>query len=147
PQTTPHIRPKIDINSIYKQYPHTFSRGNISRSIRSVRNPLAAQKAKQVEPAGPPPTTATSKISISFQCPGTSESLKRFHPSGFGVSSLGHELVTSHFSDRWNSVADSYHVFVADRLARIRLLRRRRLGRGVGARSFCALAFCLCRSA
>jgi hypothetical protein len=48
------------------QSPQTFSRGNFSRSRTSVRNPAAAQKAAQVEPPGPPPTIATSKISISF---------------------------------------------------------------------------------
>jgi hypothetical protein len=42
------------------QSPQTFSRGNFSRSIKATRNPAAAQKAAQLEPAGPPPTIATS---------------------------------------------------------------------------------------
>src|SRR4029077_10805130 len=109
--------------------------------------PRGPQNAPQPAPAGPPPMTATSKISISFQCPGTSASLKRFRSSGFGVSSLDHELVPSHFSNRWNPVADSYHVLAADRLARSRLLRTRRLGYGVGTHSLCPLAFSLCGSA
>jgi hypothetical protein len=33
-----------------------------------VRNPAAAQNAAQVDPAGPPPTIATSNISIAFHC-------------------------------------------------------------------------------
>src|SRR5205814_1611928 len=140
-------RRKIGQHSGFKQSPHTFSRGNFSRSINTTLSPLAAQKAAQTDPAGPPPMTATSKISISFQCPGTSVSLKRFRSSGFDVSSLDHELVPSHFSNRWNPVADSHHVFAADRLARSRLLRTRRLGYGVGAHSFCPPAFCLCRFA
>src|SRR5689334_10304915 len=52
------------------QSPHTFSRGNFSRSINMARSPAAAQNAAQVDPAGPPPTIATSTISIrdSFNC-------------------------------------------------------------------------------
>ena len=50
------------------QSPQTFSRGNFSRSRTSVRNPAAAQNAAQLEPAGPPPTIATSTTSISLQC-------------------------------------------------------------------------------
>jgi hypothetical protein len=51
----------------FKQSPHTFSRGNLSRSRTSVRKPARAQKAAQLDPAGPPPTIATSKISILDQ--------------------------------------------------------------------------------
>ena len=40
-----------------------FSRGNFSRSITSVRRPASAQYAAQLDPAGPPPTIATSKLS------------------------------------------------------------------------------------
>jgi hypothetical protein len=49
----------------FKQSPHTFSLGNFSRSRTSVRRPARAQNAAQLDPAGPPPTIATSKISIS----------------------------------------------------------------------------------
>ena len=48
----------------FKQSPHTFSRGNLSRSRTSVCNPARAQHAAQVDPAGPPPTITTSKICI-----------------------------------------------------------------------------------
>jgi hypothetical protein len=48
----------------FKQSPHTFSRGNLSRSRTSVCKPARAQNAAQLDPAGPPPTIATSKISI-----------------------------------------------------------------------------------
>jgi hypothetical protein len=50
----------------FKQSPHTFSRGKFSRSITSVRRPASAQNAAQLDPAGPPPTIATSKVSISW---------------------------------------------------------------------------------
>jgi hypothetical protein len=46
-----------------RQSPQTFSRGKFSRSKRSVRKPALAQKAAQLEPAGPPPTIATSNMS------------------------------------------------------------------------------------
>jgi hypothetical protein len=46
------------------QSPHTFSRGNLSRSRTSVCKPARAQNAAQLDPAGPPPTIATSKTSI-----------------------------------------------------------------------------------
>src|SRR5207244_3521529 len=45
--------------------PQTFSRGNFSRSSKTVRNSAAAQNAAHVDPAGPAPTIATSKISIA----------------------------------------------------------------------------------
>jgi hypothetical protein len=48
----------------FKQSPHTFSRGNLSRSRTSVCKPARAQNAAQLDPAGPPPIIATSKISI-----------------------------------------------------------------------------------
>jgi hypothetical protein len=48
----------------FKQSPHTFSRGNLARSRTSVCKPARAQNAAQLDPAGPPPTIATSKISI-----------------------------------------------------------------------------------
>src|SRR5438876_12399412 len=48
----------------FKQSPQTFSRGNLSRSRTSVCKPARAQNAAQLDPAGPPPITATSKISI-----------------------------------------------------------------------------------
>src|SRR2546423_14115301 len=44
------------------QSPHTFSRGNFSRSKIAVCKPAAAQNAAQLDPAGPPPTIATSNI-------------------------------------------------------------------------------------
>ena len=50
----------------FKQSPQTFSRGNFSRSRTTVRRPAAAQNAPQLDPAGPPPTMATSNVSISF---------------------------------------------------------------------------------
>jgi hypothetical protein len=45
----------------FKQSPHTFSRGNFSRSSTKDCKPAIAQKAAQLDPAGPPPTIATSK--------------------------------------------------------------------------------------
>src|SRR5437762_12995246 len=48
----------------FKQSPQTFSRGNLSRSSTSVCKPPRAQNAAQLDPAGPPPIIATSKISI-----------------------------------------------------------------------------------
>src|SRR6267154_2148239 len=48
----------------FKQSPHTFSRGNLSLSRTSVCKPARAQNAAQLDPPGPPPTIATSKISI-----------------------------------------------------------------------------------
>jgi hypothetical protein len=45
----------------FKQSPHTFSRGNFSRSSTSDCKPAIAQNAAQLDPAGPPPTIATSK--------------------------------------------------------------------------------------
>src|SRR5438309_882447 len=50
----------------FKQSPQTFSRGNFSRSTRMVRNPLAAQKPAQVDPAGPAPTITTSQIASAI---------------------------------------------------------------------------------
>ena len=44
------------------QSPQTFSRGNFSRSRSNVRSPASAQNAAQLDPAGPPPTMATSNI-------------------------------------------------------------------------------------
>src|SRR5437660_2167992 len=52
-------------HSGFKQSPQTFSRGNFSRSRTSVRNPARTQNAAQLDPAGPPPTIATSNVSIS----------------------------------------------------------------------------------
>jgi hypothetical protein len=49
----------------FKQSPQTFSRGNLARSRTSVFKPAMAQNAAQLDPAGPPPTIATSKISIA----------------------------------------------------------------------------------
>src|SRR4029077_12078681 len=49
----------------FKQSPQTFSRGNLSRSSTSVCKPARAQNAAQLDPAGPPPTIATSKLSIA----------------------------------------------------------------------------------
>src|SRR5438034_6961349 len=51
----------------FKQSPQTFSRGNFSRSRMSVRNPARAQNAAQLDPAGPPPTIATSNASIAVK--------------------------------------------------------------------------------
>src|SRR5437762_10196616 len=48
----------------FKQSPHTFSRGNVSRSRASVCKPARAQNAAQLDPAGPLPIIATSKSSI-----------------------------------------------------------------------------------
>src|SRR6266850_2807741 len=45
----------------FKQSPHTFSRGNFSRSSTRDCKPSIAQNAAQLDPAGPPPTIATSK--------------------------------------------------------------------------------------
>src|SRR6184192_87207 len=50
----------------FRQSPQTFSRGNFSRSRTIVCNPARAQNAAQLDPAGPPPTIATSNVSISF---------------------------------------------------------------------------------
>jgi hypothetical protein len=47
----------------FKQSPQTFSRGNVSRSSKSVRNPARAQNAAHDAPAGPLPTIATSYTS------------------------------------------------------------------------------------
>src|SRR5205823_13263839 len=46
----------------FKQSPQTFSRGTFSRSRSSVRRPALAQKAAQLDPAGPPPAIATSNM-------------------------------------------------------------------------------------
>jgi hypothetical protein len=46
--------------------------------MRTTRNPLAAEKAAQTDPAGPPPMTATSKSSIRFQFRGMRTGIKRF---------------------------------------------------------------------
>jgi hypothetical protein len=54
-------RSKTGQHEGFKQSPHTFSRGNFSRSRTSDRSPAMAQNAAQLEPAGPPPTIATSK--------------------------------------------------------------------------------------
>ena len=59
------VRPRRSITGQhdgFKQSPHTFSRGNFSRSSTTVRRPASAQNAAHVDPAGPPPTIATSKI-------------------------------------------------------------------------------------
>jgi hypothetical protein len=48
----------------FKQSPHTFSRGNFSRSSTRDCKPAIAQNAAQLEPAGPPPTIATSNVFI-----------------------------------------------------------------------------------
>src|SRR4029077_18064585 len=48
----------------FKQSPQTFSRGKLSRSRTSVRKPARAQNAAQLDPAGPPPTIATSNVFI-----------------------------------------------------------------------------------
>jgi hypothetical protein len=55
-------RRRIAQQAGFKQSPQTFSRGKVSRSRRSVRRPFIAQKAAQLEPAGPPPTIATSNM-------------------------------------------------------------------------------------
>src|SRR5437868_8673469 len=49
----------------FRQSPQTFSRGNFSRSRTTVCNPARAQNTAQLDPAGPPPTIATSNVSIS----------------------------------------------------------------------------------
>src|SRR5947208_15421162 len=48
----------------FKQSPQTFSRGNLSRFRTSVHKPTTAQNAAQLDPPEPPPTSATSKLSI-----------------------------------------------------------------------------------
>src|SRR5881394_3781104 len=55
------------------QSPQTFSRGNFSRSMIAVRKPAAAQNAAQLDPAGPPPTIATSNISQYLSPPAFSQ--------------------------------------------------------------------------
>jgi hypothetical protein len=55
-------RRKIGQHPGFKQSPQTFSRGKTSRSRRSVRRPAFAQKAAQLDPAGPLPMIATSNM-------------------------------------------------------------------------------------
>ena len=43
--------------------PHTFSRGKLARSITATRTPRRASDHAITDPAGPPPTTTTSKTS------------------------------------------------------------------------------------
>jgi hypothetical protein len=59
-------RSKTGQHDGFKQSPHTFSRGNFSRSSTSVRKPATAQAAAQLDPAGPPPTIATSKSCMAL---------------------------------------------------------------------------------
>jgi hypothetical protein len=54
-------RSKTGQHEGFKQSPHTFSRGNFSRSSTRDCKPAIAQNAAQLDPAGPPPTIATSK--------------------------------------------------------------------------------------
>jgi hypothetical protein len=54
-------RSKTGQHDGFKQSPHTFSRGNFSRSSTRDCKPAIAQKAPQLDPAGPPPMIATSK--------------------------------------------------------------------------------------
>jgi hypothetical protein len=54
-------RSKTGQHDGFRQSPHTFSRGNFSRSSMRACKPAIAQNAAQLDPAGPPPTIATSK--------------------------------------------------------------------------------------
>jgi hypothetical protein len=58
-------RRKMGQHAGLMQSPQTFSRGNFSRSKIAVRKPADAQKAAQLDPAGPAPTIATSNIAHS----------------------------------------------------------------------------------
>jgi hypothetical protein len=51
--------------------------------MTSVRSPAAAQKAAQVDPAGPPPATATSNISIWLQSRKMMRKIKAFRALSF----------------------------------------------------------------
>src|SRR5438105_13613574 len=62
----------------FKQSPQTFSRGNLSRSRTSVRKPARAQNAAQLDPAGPPPTIATSNAPIVNQFRANRAAIKSF---------------------------------------------------------------------
>jgi hypothetical protein len=59
-------RSKTGQHDGFKQSPHTFSRGNFSRSSTRGCKPAIAQNAAQLDPAGPPPTIATSNVSITY---------------------------------------------------------------------------------
>src|SRR5260370_10567859 len=139
----------------FKQSPQTFSRGNFSRSRTTVRSPAAAQNAPELDPAGPPPTTSTSKSSIATQPRNRRSAIKPFQSSyrnngilhhsnplplhdstsraGARSESVGKSfdgLVSPNFSHFRNSITDSRHLFAADRLARFRVLFGGWLGGG-----------------
>src|SRR4029077_366298 len=61
PRSASPSRSKTGQHDGFKQSPHTFSRGNFSRSSTRDCKPVIAQNAAQLDPAGPPPTIATSK--------------------------------------------------------------------------------------
>src|SRR5262249_50534092 len=66
--STSPSRSKTGQHEGFKQSPHTFSRGNFSRSSISDCRPAVAQNAAQLDPASPPPTIATSKIIGLMEC-------------------------------------------------------------------------------
>src|SRR3954471_11948736 len=134
------------------QSPQTFSRGNVSRSRTTVRNPACAQKNAHEARRGPPPTIATSPRPISrswkrnvlhdkpLGCdydevsavPTTSE------PQASGAARISnnrtsqHELVHSDRKDCRHSTAHPPDLFASDRLARLWLLQHRRIGGSSG---------------
>src|SRR5262249_23037469 len=118
-------RSKTDQHDGFRQSPHTFSRGNFSRSSTSVRKPATAQNVAQLEPAGPPPTIATSKSlmdSTNYETALARDLIKE--------DTNSHGLVDSNPAHCRNPIADSHHLSVADRMDRICLLYARRLVRG-----------------
>src|SRR5437764_2693437 len=145
----------------FKQSPQTFSRGNLSRSRTSVRKPARAQNAAQLDPAGPPPTIATSKISIldrlviSDQYVSVHRSPITDHMYHCDVhagrillardliteDSSSNELVSPNLPHRGHSIADSHYVLTADCLAGFRLLRAGRFGGGGQPRDICFASF------
>src|SRR4030095_5620774 len=106
------------------QSPQTFSRGNFSRSITSVRNPAAAQNAAQVEPAGPPPAIATSTSSIAFQFELSCNRLQHRWRGFKSERDSVYVLVHSDPSHCRHSTADPHHVSFVDCLDCDRLHER-----------------------
>src|SRR4030095_7128079 len=80
----------------FKQSPQTFSRGNFSRSRTSTPKPPSAQNVAQLDPAGPPPTIATSNVSIAIKCNLSCRAESRHLSLFASLRLLAHDLVPTH---------------------------------------------------
>src|SRR4051794_34808472 len=74
---------------IVRPPPHGLSRGNLARATSSTRAPASASRYAVVEPAGPPPTTSTSKRSMPLRLQSRLPGGVPERPKGTGCKPVG----------------------------------------------------------